>query len=540
MKVKTSDFDRFSPQQVCWDDLISPNSTVRIIDRLVEEFPLSELGFIKEKSGKSGAPPYDPKAMLKLFIYGYMNNVHSGRKLSKACEVNIEVMWLVNGIKPKYRTIQYFFSNNIAGLKKLFKWFGKLLYTNGIIKGEHLTIDSTKIKASNSKTNSKTIKGLSSQIKKLDKSIETYIEELTEGLKGENIEYDSEQTSLDNLEDLLDQSPINTEKKTSLKQVAQKVKERSEKQAYCKSLKSKMEEEGLTHLGLTDPDCDKVRFGNRNYGAGYNIQMVSDEQYKMLMYVDELGPNDFKALAVSSNNIVEQYQLKNPFNFLGDPGYYAAMQISLCHLLAQTYILKKKEKINEDLFNKEDFIFDPKNNAYYCPNGNYLTTNGKEIEKKKQGVVVSKVYEYNNYTACKNCPLSSKCHKNKKGKYLHRSIYQDKADLNNERVKANPEIYKQRKALIEHQFGTIKHHWGFANTNYRGREKVLAQFNLIALSYNIRRLISIWDELKEKGLINESICYLLKFFAITGSIISLTRKFKKMIMGYKVMNLGTQ
>ena len=121
--VKTC--DRNQMMLCSMDSFVDPESTARLIDAFVNSLDLQKYG-VKE-AAKEGRPTYDPKGLLKLYIYGCRNEIRSSRKLQRACEVNIEVIWLMGGAKPDFRTISDFRKDNIDVLKKLFHEFNRRL-----------------------------------------------------------------------------------------------------------------------------------------------------------------------------------------------------------------------------------------------------------------------------------------------------------------------------------------------------------------------------------------------------------------------------
>ena len=139
-------------QTMLWsiEEMVEPDSMARVIDRFVEVTDLKKLGFRTEPA-QTGRPRYPVKAMVKLMIYGYQNTLRSSRKLERETRRNLEVMWLMNGLQPDYKTISEFRRENLRPLQKLLREFVKLCHGWGLIEGELIAIDGTKIKASNNK-----------------------------------------------------------------------------------------------------------------------------------------------------------------------------------------------------------------------------------------------------------------------------------------------------------------------------------------------------------------------------------------------------
>lgn len=102
--------------------------------------------------------------------------------------------------------------------------------------------------------------------------------------------------------------------------------------------------------------------------------------------------------------------------------------------------------------------------------------------------------------ACKSCTCRVLCTKNKNGRFIERSIYQEALEQNQKRVNQNPKYYRLRQQITEHQFGTLKRQWGFTFTLMKGKENVLSEVNLMMICYNLTRLMSIFNinELKHR------------------------------------------
>jgi transposase len=105
------------------EDYVEEDSEVRVIDRIIDVLDIGSLGFKIGNNDVSGRPMFNPKDMLKLFVYGYFNGIRSSRKLAKQTKINREIIWLINGIQPKYRVIADFRKDNTESLTKVFESF---------------------------------------------------------------------------------------------------------------------------------------------------------------------------------------------------------------------------------------------------------------------------------------------------------------------------------------------------------------------------------------------------------------------------------
>ena len=132
------------------DEVVAENNPVRVIDAFVEGLKASEIGFKREAPAWTGRPAYDPKDLLKLYIYGYLNRVRSSRRLMRECGRNIEVMWLIHRLTPDFRTIADFRKDNRLAIRNAFRAFVKVLDEMRLFRKEIFAVDGTKIRANNS------------------------------------------------------------------------------------------------------------------------------------------------------------------------------------------------------------------------------------------------------------------------------------------------------------------------------------------------------------------------------------------------------
>jgi len=137
---------------VSLDSSIEADNEVRLIDLFVDSLKLGDYGF-KVSFVENGRPAYHPSELLKLYIYAYMNKVRTSRDLEKECKRNIEVMWLLNNLKPDHNTISNFRQNNPKAINKVFRETVRIAKYFNLIGGTLIAGDSTKLRAQNSKKN---------------------------------------------------------------------------------------------------------------------------------------------------------------------------------------------------------------------------------------------------------------------------------------------------------------------------------------------------------------------------------------------------
>ena len=135
--------------------------------------------------GGAGQPPYDPADLLKLYLYGYLNQVRSSRRLEREARRNVELMWLLRGLTPGYRTIADFRKNNAAGLQAANRGFVRLARSLDLLGGALVAIDGAFFHGDASKASILTKKRLDEQMSRLDRSIAEYAAALDANDKAE-------------------------------------------------------------------------------------------------------------------------------------------------------------------------------------------------------------------------------------------------------------------------------------------------------------------------------------------------------------------
>ena len=132
---------------VSLDELVPEDHVCRVIDAFVESFDLAELGFGKACPAGTGRPPYDPADLLKLYLYGYLHQVRSSRRLERECQRNVELMWLLNRLAPDHKTIAEFRRRDGTAVRAVAMAFVRFCRGQGLIRGEWLAIDGSKFEA---------------------------------------------------------------------------------------------------------------------------------------------------------------------------------------------------------------------------------------------------------------------------------------------------------------------------------------------------------------------------------------------------------
>ena len=167
--------NQISLTPMCFDDMIDENNPVRAIDAIVESIKIPTLGFTYSETASTGRKPYNPVDMFKLYIYSYFNGIRSSRKIERESSRNIELMWLVNGLTPDFKTIADFRKDNKEPIKKAFSKFSMICDSLGLIGKEMVAVDGSKFRANNSNDQYCTAKKTAKKIEHYEEQAKKYL-----------------------------------------------------------------------------------------------------------------------------------------------------------------------------------------------------------------------------------------------------------------------------------------------------------------------------------------------------------------------------
>lgn len=160
----------------CVDDYVDAENPVRVIDVFVDELNLAVLGF--EGAAATGRPGYHPATLLKLYLYGYMNQVQSSRRLEREAGRNVEVMWLTGKLAPDFKTIADFRRDNGEAVRATCKQFVVLCREVGLIVGGTVAVDGSRFKAVNTRDRNYTPGAIQRRIEQVEAGTERYLAKL--------------------------------------------------------------------------------------------------------------------------------------------------------------------------------------------------------------------------------------------------------------------------------------------------------------------------------------------------------------------------
>lgn len=449
----------------CIDEMISPDAEVRIIDAFVDSLPLKALGFMDHTPVEDGRPMYHPKDLLKLYIYGYLNRIRTSRLLERECERNVELMWLLKGLRPCFRTIAGFRSEHPEAFRNTFRHFVSGLNRSGFLGRKTVAIDGTKFRAVNSKKNNFNQKKIDRQVAYIDEKITQYLQDLDKG------DLDEEQQET----------------------IQEKITHhRNQKRRYNRIAKQ-LRESGEDQISTTDPDARSMIIHGQVVEVAYNVQTVVDDKHFLVVEYQSTNRNDKKALLPMSMRAKKMFGTKSLI-VLADKGYHNGEQLYSCAWNdIITYVAPPDAPRNSPIpapdYYGEKFKYNKRTDTYTCPKGHKLTAASGWYHRKYQEDI-TRVKHYKTHK-CRTCAALAQCTSSEKGRVIERSEYAEVAEKNMLRVRKQPSIYSARQQIIEHVFGTIKRQWGYDHILLKGLRKNEGEFGLIYLVYNLRRIINI-------------------------------------------------
>ena len=457
------DREQLSLYATCLDDMIPQDNSVRLIDQFVNLLDLSQMGF--QIIATQGRPPYDPADLLKLFIYGYMNQMRSSRRLEKEAYRNIEMIWLIKNLKPDHNTIARFRKENPKAIRKVFRQSVAIARNFNLIGETLIAGDSTKLRAQNSKKNNYNKKKIQRHLDYIDKKLQEHNQELA--------------------------TADGDRKKT--KEIKDQIKGRKQQQVKYRAIQKQLDNDASSEnpqRSISDPDSRHQIVWGTVTEVCYTAQTTVDAKHKLLIDYKLTNQNDKKAMGIMLRRAKSILQ-SNSFTALYDKGYHTGSEFHIAdsmgiNTLVAIPAIGRKSQAPDPKYNAENFIYNPDDDAYTCPQGNTLYSNGSWYKARN--------YTFKQYktSACKECPVRDNCTTSKiNGKVIQRSQYTQNIQDNAKRIAQSGALYKKRQALVEHPYGTIKRQWGFDHImTKRGIKAASADFGLIALAYNLRRLFN--------------------------------------------------
>jgi len=451
------------------DDYVVEESAVRVIDFFVDELDLMSLGF-KTEPADTGRPGYHPATMLKLYIYGYLNQVSTSRGLEREAQRNVEVMWLSGRLAPDFKTIADFRRDNAKPIQKVCRQFVVLCGKLKLFSDAFVAIDGSKFKALNNRDRNFTKAKMKRRLQQIDESIARYLMQME---------------SLDRQESALadDKSQRLSEKIEILKGEIAKLKKHEAAMLAAPD----------QQLSLTDPDARSMT--TRGTGiVGYNVQVAVDTTHHLIVAHEVTNKGSDRGQLRRMSERARKAIAADTIEAVADRGYFSNEEIKACEEAdITTYLPKPKtsNKRTQGYYSKDDFIYRADDDEYECPAGERLV---QHTTTTQNGLTIHRYWT----NVCGACALKEQCTPGKERR-VNRWKHEEFIERLQQRLDENPEMMRVRRETAEHPFGTLKGWAGPQHFKMKTLMHVSTEMSLHVLAYNLKRMMSMFGV---KGLMD--------------------------------------
>ena len=507
MMTRRDNIGRFNMIFSTIEDLVPQDARVRLYDKAIDWTFIYPL--VEKLYSSSGKPSIDPIILFKIIFLNYIEGIHSIRKTCERCKTDVGYRWFLrmnfDEEIPDHSTISQNLKRKFLKTELFREIFFHILheaYDNGFIDATNVFGDSTHVKASANK------KKYSDNI--VRKTEDIYYEDLKKDINYDRKEHGKKEFDFDDKDDDNDNpNSSNTDscddeliKSSDENQIIDSVED---KQGNTKKVILYDQETGVIvetspkkkfkHIktSTVDPDAGFYHKGEHEKQFAYSASALCDSHGFILdTYITSGNKHDSITFKNLYDNFKKNFLFSENNLVCLDAGYNSPSVIKSVIDSGKDILLPYcRPKTKEGFFKKYEYVYDEYNDAYICPNNEFLhysTTNKDGYREYKS-----------NPSKCVNCPFRSKCTQSKNNvKVVTKHVWDDyveqAADI---RYKiGNKEIYKQRKETIERCFGDGKENFGLRFTRYRGIKRVTSSLLLLFSCMNLKKL-ALWKAKKE-------------------------------------------
>jgi transposase len=414
---------------VTLEELIPADHVCRVIEAFVARLKMGDLGFVRAAPAETGRPGYDPRDLLKLYVYGYLHQVRSSRRLEAECQRNVEVMWLLGRLRPDYKSIAEFRRMHSQAVTEAGTELVRFARSVGLVKGETVAVDGSKFRSVSS----------AKSVRERD-AVKRYLEQLDQADEQEEL--------------VLDPSAV---------------------QAALEKLKNDPE-----------PEAKMMRLAN-GFAPAYNVQTAVDVEHALIVAqkVTDHGADNRLLLAMAE---AAKQAVGNPesLNVIADAGYSNGEQAEDCEKAGILPHVPANRAVNNQgdgqLFDRREFSYDAATDTFRCPAQQRLTR--KQLSRKDRAVYYASEAEI-----CGACALKARC-TNGKQRFVSRHLHEDA--LQRMQQRATPEMMRLRRSTVEHPFAALKYHiFGHPRFLLRGLAGAQSEISLATMVYNLKRILHV-------------------------------------------------
>ena len=288
--------------------------------------------------------------MLKIYVYGYINQIASSRRLEREAQRNVEMMWLTGRLAPDFKTIADFRKDNGPAIRAACRQFVALCRSLDLFAHAMAAIDGSRFKAVNTRDKNFTRASIKRRMEQVEASIERYLSALE---------------TADRQEGELAQA-----KSARLKDKIASLREQMRK---YKALEVDVHAAPDQQISLTDPDARSMATSGKDTGiVGYNVQTAVDAKHHLIVAheVTNIG-NDRGQLSTMASQAQAAMGVRE-LTAIADRGYFSGEEILACETAGVTPLVPKPLTSGakaDGRFGKQDFVYVAEENVYRCPAG---------------------------------------------------------------------------------------------------------------------------------------------------------------------------
>ena len=451
----------------CIDDYVDEDNPVRAIDAFVDMLDLASIGFNVEPEA-TGRPGYHPSTMLKLYLYGYLNQVQSSRKLERECGRNLELIWLTGRLKPDFKTIADFRKDNGPAIRSVCRQFVALCRDIDLLDTSLVAIDGSKFKAVNAKTKSYTREKLRRRLGEIDTAIDRYMGEL------------------DRADEVVAKTGVHPVE-ARLSRVIKKLAHYRKEARSLRTIEKRMDSTGETQVSLTDPDCRAMAATSKQPRiVGSNVQSAVGTKHHLIIAHEVTNHGyDRDALSMMAHKARDAMG-SDTIEAIADKGYYKGEEIVACEQAGIAVTVSKPHTSNAAAvgrFDRADFVYAAEKDAYMCPAGKWLPYH---YTNKQDGKTLRNYWTND----CVTCVIKHRCTTGKERR-IRRWEHEYILERVQKRLDDDPGKIPLRSKTVEHPFGTIKAWMGATHFKMKTLKHVPTEMALHVLAYNMMRVIAI-------------------------------------------------
>jgi transposase len=410
------------------EEFIPEEHFCRVIDAFVDRLDMQELGFVRAEAAETGRPGYDPRDLLKLYLYGYLQQIRSSRRLESECRRNVELMWLLKRLCPDHKSIAEFRRMHRQAVTQASAELVQFARSVGLIRGEWIAIDGSKFRA---------VSSVSSVQERA--AVERYLESLESADR-------EDEPSMEN---------------SAVAAALEKLRRHAEPEAgFMKTTQGML--------------------------PAYNVQTAVDAEHGLIVaqqVLDEASDNrSLLPMAEAAQQAVGRPSA--PIHVVADAGYSNGEQAAACESKGILPHVPAKRGVNArgngKLFDRTAFQYQEQSNTMLCPAGHTLRSDGRNGRA---------IVYLGRAEVCGACALKPQCTVSPR-RIVHRHVHEDA--LQRMQQRATPAAMQLRRRTVEHPFAILKYAiFGHPRFLLRGLDGTRAEMSLAVMAYNFKRMLNL-------------------------------------------------